>query len=288
MQPARQDEHENKNAVGNASGCRHSRATTSAFRSRQQTANSPGSATPATKSVRLGRSRLTGFRFGAFFQGRFTRKFYTAFVFNPDAFHPDHVPDFDDVFSAFYAEVGQLGNVDETILARQDLDECAELFYGYNPTLIGLTNLDLARHSADDLLGACHRFAAGRVDVDRTIVLDVNLRAGFRDNALDGFAAGSNERANFLRINLDRLDAWRVLRQLRTRLIQGAAHDSENLCARLLCALDCFGHDFVADAGKFQVELKTGHAVVGAAEFEIHVAEMIFRANDVGQELVTF
>ena len=38
--------------------------------------------------------------------------------------------------------------------------------------------------------------------------------------------------------------------------------------------------------GKFQIELETGDAGVGAAKFEIHVAEMIFGADDVGEQFV--
>ena len=44
----------------------------------------------------------------------------------------------------------------------------------------------------------------------------------------------------------------------------------------------------MADAGQFQIELEPGHAVIRAAEFEIHVSEMIFRTNDIGQQFVAF
>ena len=44
----------------------------------------------------------------------------------------------------------------------------------------------------------------------------------------------------------------------------------------------------MADAGKFQIELEPGHAVIGAAKLEIHVPEMIFRTDNVGQQLVAF
>ena len=38
--------------------------------------------------------------------------------------------------------------------------------------------------------------------------------------------------------------------------------------------------------GKFQIELETGDTVLGAAKFEIHVAEMIFGTDDVGEQVV--
>ena len=42
----------------------------------------------------------------------------------------------------------------------------------------------------------------------------------------------------------------------------------------------------MADAGQFQVELITGDAIVGSTEFEIHVTEMVFRTNDIGEQFV--
>src|SRR6266704_2416276 len=50
--------------------------------------------------------------------------------------------------------------------------------------------------------------------------------------------------------------------------------------------LNRLGQDFVADAGQFQVELITGDAIVGSTEFEIHVTEMVFRTNDIGEQFV--
>src|SRR5205814_2917277 len=110
---------------------------------------------------------------------------WSSDVCSSDLFHPDHVANFNHVFGPFHSEVGQLRNVHQTVLARQHFDECAELFGGNDATLISLTNLDLLRHPADDFLGTRHGFAAGRVNVDRTVVFDVNLGAGFGHDALD-------------------------------------------------------------------------------------------------------
>ena len=120
----------------------------------------------------------------------------------------------------------------------------------------------------------------------RPVVLDVNFSASLGDNALDGFPARTDERADLLRINFDRLDAGRVFRELRPRLLQCAAHDLENFRARFLCPLNRLRHDLVTNAWQFQVQLKTGHAVVCSAKLEVHVAKMIFRTDDVGQQFV--
>ena len=78
------------------------------------------------------------------------------------------------------------------------------------------------------------------------------------------------------------------LRKFGTRFVDCAAHDLENFAARFLRAMDRFAENFVADPGQFQIELETGHALGRSAKFEIHVTEMIFGADDVGQKLVAF
>ena len=72
------------------------------------------------------------------------------------------------------------------------------------------------------------------------------------------------------------------------RLVERVRHDAEDFGPRFFGARSCLRHDLVADAREFQVELETGDACLGAAKFEIHVAEMIFGADDVGQQVVAF
>ena len=44
----------------------------------------------------------------------------------------------------------------------------------------------------------------------------------------------------------------------------------------------------MADAWQFQIELEPSNALIGSAKFVVHVAEVIFGTNDVGEQLVTF
>ena len=108
------------------------------------------------------------------------------------------------------------------VLARENFDKRTEFLRRDHATLIGLTDLDFACHATDDFLRARHALASRRVDVHRAVVLDVNFGAGFGDDALNGFAAGTDERADLLRIDLDCLDPRRVFRQLRPRFVQRA------------------------------------------------------------------
>ena len=41
------------------------------------------------------------------------------------------------------------------------------------------------------------------------------------------------------------------------------------------------------ETGEFEIELESSDSFGGAAKFEVHIAEVVFAANDVGQHLVT-
>src|SRR4029077_7433531 len=180
---------------------------------------------------------LSGFFFGPLLERGFARKFYSAFVVDADAFYPDHVADFDNVFSSFNAALRPLRNVNEAIFARQPFDERAKLFDRDDAPLISLPDFDLFRHAANNFLRAGHRFTARGVNVDRSVVFDINLRPGLCDNSFDRLAARADKRADFFRIDLDGLDSWRVLREFGARFVERAAHDLENFCPRFFRAV---------------------------------------------------
>src|SRR3954469_19058840 len=68
--------------------------------------------------------RLTAFRrhdafgFGAFLERGFAAQFHAAFVVDADAFDPNHLADFCDVFSLVDAEICELADENEGIFSR--------------------------------------------------------------------------------------------------------------------------------------------------------------------------
>ena len=63
---------------------------------------------------------------------------------------------------------------------------------------------------------------------------------------------------------------------------QDLAQDEE---ARLAGLLQRLLHDLGAQAGDLDIHLQGGDALCGAGDFEIHVAQVVFGALDVGQDL---
>jgi len=79
----------------------------------------------------------------------------------PDALDPDHVADFCDVLRSFDAEIRKLGNVTSRPCRGKTSDKGAELLHGNDAALIGLADLDFARHAADNFFARAMPLAAG-------------------------------------------------------------------------------------------------------------------------------
>ena len=176
--------------------------------------------------------------------------------------------------------------MDESVLARQDLDEGAELLDGNNGALVHLADGDLFDHALDDFLGALETLGIARVDVHGAIVLDVNLGTRLGDDALDGLSAGADDEADLVLRDLHGLDPRRILAHLGAVTGQRLVHVIEDESAVLAGVVDRGGHQLVADALELEVELESRNACLGTAELEVHVAEVILTADDIGEQRV--
>ena len=191
----------------------------------------------------------------------------------------------------------------KTLFAREALDEGAEVLHAGDAAGVDLTVLDggaagvaaastfatataasSAADGVDFLNGAGHRGTVVGVNEDLAgiIVGDVDLRAGGLDDAADVFAAGADEGADLLGIDLDGLDAGRVGAELLAGSGQAGEHHLEDLDAGLAGLVHGDGGDLEGQALYLKVELEAGDAFGGAGDFEVHVAEMVFLTEDVG------
>src|SRR5581483_5951849 len=106
----------------------------------------------------------------------------------------------------------------------------------------------------------------------------------------DGGTALADDIANAIRIDLYRDDARRELGELGARRGNRLVHDVQNVHPPLTRLLEGRVHDLAVDALDLDVHLQRGHALRGARHFEIHIAEVIFVPENVGEhgEAVVF
>ncbi len=108
------------------------------------------------------------------------------------------------------------------------------------------------------------------------------------DDAANHFAAGPNHVANLVHRNLQGVDPGRVSRDLHATFSDDLVHLSKNEQPSPLCLRQRLPHDLRSNAGNFDIHLQRGDAVLGSRNLEIHVAVMIFRSRNVGQDGVLF
>src|SRR5262249_36703052 len=155
---------------------------------------------------------------------------------------------------------------------------------------IDAVELGLLRALVDHPLCELERSRVGREDRDDPRIVDVDLGARGVLDAADHLAAGPDHVADPIGLDRDHLHARRIARQLRARpeidelargLLLHAVEDVEPAHARLLqCSLE---HAPV-DAADLDVHLQRRDPRAGTRDLEVHVAEMVLVAEDVGED----
>ena len=182
--------------------------------------------------------------------------------------------------------VRELRDVHEAVDVREDLHERAELRHALDGALVGGADLRLGREALDDVEGLLDRVRVGRGHVDRAVVLHVDGDAGLIDDAFDGLAAGADDEPDLVGLDLDGGDARRVGREIRARGGQRLEHLAEDVEAALARLLQRVHQDLAGEALDLDVHLDRGDALRGAADLEVHVAEVVLVPEDVAQDLV--
>ena len=140
-------------------------------------------------------------------------------------------------------------------------------------------------------LAACAGGVVDRRDGDGAVVLDVDLGAGFLGDRLDDRAALADHFADLVRMDLHRQQARRVLATSRHAARDSALAISPRMCRRpcLACASAIFMISSVMPSILMSI-CSAEMPFCGTGHLEVHVAEVVFVTEDVGQhdEVVAF
>ena len=170
--------------------------------------------------------------------------------------------------------VGALGQLDEGAEGRRLDDLAGEL----------VTDLDLLGHRADAVHESVALVARLGVDANRPVVVDVDLGVELLGQRPDRLAALADHRTDLLGVDLDRGDPRRVLRQLLARLGDRVLHLAEDRQARGLGLRKRVAQDVERHTRDLDVHLKGRDALRGTGDLEVHVAQVVLHARDVGED----
>src|SRR5215217_764235 len=174
-------------------------------------------------------------------------------------------------------------DVEQPVRSLGELDERPEGRGLHHLPLELVSDLGLLRHRLD--AGDCsfHQSAAGRIDLNGAVVLDVDVGLELLRQPADRLAALADNRPDLVGVDLDLLDAGSELRELLARTRNGLLHLAEDEEPSLTSLLERVAQDVEGHPGDLDVHLQGGDSVFGAGDLEIHVAEVILDAGDVGE-----
>src|SRR5690606_8675097 len=130
------------------------------------------------------------------------------------------------------------------------------------------------------------RLAIRGRDLDRAVVVDVDLGAGLLDDLADDLATRTDDLADLVGGDGDRLDTRGEFADAVAGVINGLRHLTEDVLATILGLLKGDLHDLLGNAGDLDVHLQRSDTFGGAGHLEVHVAEMILITQDIGKHRI--
>ena len=174
----------------------------------------------------------------------------------------------------------------ESFLARQDLDECAEVHEPLDCSLIDLAYFGLLDDGLDHLESCLCAGCVLSVDRHGSVVIDVDFGSGCLGNSLDCLSACSDDCTDLVLIDLGGEDLRSVLVDLCSGTCKCAFHDAQDVVAAFLGLLKGLAHDLGSDSGDLDIHLESCDSVACSGNLEVHVAEVVLFTEDIGKNLI--
>src|SRR5262245_15682882 len=192
----------------------------------------------------------------------------------------------DDVGDFVHPAWRELADVHQPVLGAEEIHEGAEVHDFHHGALVNVAHFRIRRDRLDPVDRRLDRFAARRGNLDRAVVLDVDLGAGLFDDLADHLAAGTDHLTDLAYVNLEPLNARSMLAELGASRGESLAHLTQNMHAAVLRLRKRDLHDLFGDPGNLDVHLQGRDALLSAGDLEVHVAKVILIAKDVGKHRV--
>ena len=181
------------------------------------------------------------------------------------------------------AALRQFGDVDKAILGAEEVHEGAEIGGLHNLAIVDQADFGLCNNALDLLDRGLDLLVVGGGNFNRTAIVDVDLGTGLLDDFTNDLAARADHVADLFLRHLDGDDLRSVGGDAFAIARQSLRHLAENMQTPTLGLVERDLHDLGRDGGDLDVHLQRGHAVLSAGDLEIHVAEVILVAKNVGE-----
>ena len=178
----------------------------------------------------------------------------------------------------------------QAIATGQDFNKRTEVFHAADRSVVDLADLDGCCASFDSFQRLLSQWPVGSGHRDTTILgyFDDSLSL-FLDSA-DVLSTRTDQHADFVGLDLSNQQSRRVFGQLFAWSRDFGQHRAKDVDASFTRLSHRSFHHLKTDTANLQVQLDAGDTDLSSSDFEVHIAEVIFAAQNIGQQfvLVTF
>ena len=180
-----------------------------------------------------------------------------------------------------------LADVQQTVFAWQQVNQCPEIQYLGHRTFVDFANFNFSCYFFNAAFGfvGFRRFCSR--NGDGAIFADVDLATCFFSQSTNHRAALANHITDFFWIDFEGVQLRRKAGDFSFGFAHGFLHFAQNVDACFFGLCQCHLHDFFGNALDFDVHLQSSDTVGGTSHFKVHIAQMIFVAQNIGQHRKT-
>ena len=173
--------------------------------------------------------------------------------------------------------------MNQTFGCAEEADKRAEIHNLGNRAVIDFALLGFGNNTHNPLeSGIAFLFLHGS-DFDNTVIGDINFGMSLFDNLADNLAAGADDLADLVNRNLNRDNARRFVGNMRPGFGNSLGHFAQNMNTAFVSLRQSGLHNLFGNGRNFDIHLQSGNAVFGTGNFEVHIAEMVFITQNIGQ-----
>src|SRR4051812_18907318 len=161
--------------------------------------------------------------------------------------------------------------MDEPVARSQEVHEGAEIDDLDDLAGVDHAEFRLGDDAADPVDRRLRRLSVNRGDLDRAVVVDIDLGTGRFDDLADDLAAGADDLADLVARDRESGNPRRVIADLLARAGQRLGHLAEDMTSPVPRLVKRDAHDLLGYRGDLDVHLQGGDAAFAAGDLEVHI-----------------
>ncbi len=207
-------------------------------------------------------------------------------IVDADAKHLHLITDLADLADIIHKPVREFADVAQSITARQDFNKRTKVFHAADRTVVDFSNLNSRCASFDFFQRLLSHLCVRTGNGDFTVFFDLDDRFSFFLNRADIFTTRADQHPDLVSRNLGRKQTRSIGRNLFAWLSNGRQHRLQDFTTSFVGLVQGLTDDLAVDTADFEIQLDTGNSVLRSRNFEVHIAEVIFATQNIGNQSV--